>query len=71
MTVSATTSDASSAYVTVSANGRKNWLIKPPTTPSGKKTAIVVMVELVIADETSRVPFSTASPMGSPWLRCR
>ena len=43
----------------------------PPTTPSGKKTAIVVIVELVIADATSRVPFSTASPIGSPSLLWR
>ena len=64
-------SEASSAYVTVRANGRKNWLMIPPTTPSGRKTAIVVIVELVIAEATSRVPFSTASPIGSPWLRWR
>ena len=29
----------------------------------------MVMVELVIAEATSRVPLSTASPIGSPWLQ--
>ncbi len=41
-TVRAHSSEASSANVTVSANGRKNWLTMPPTKPSGRKTATVV-----------------------------
>ena len=43
-TVSAQTSEASSANVTVSAKGRKNWLTKPPTKPSGRNTPTVVTV---------------------------
>ena len=71
MTVSATSSDASSAKVTVSAKGRKNWLTMPPTKPSGRNTATVVRVLLVMAAATSRVPDRTASPMASPRARCR
>src|SRR6476646_3649167 len=48
-TVSATTSDASSANVTVSENERKNWLTKPPAKPRGRNTATVVRVLAVIA----------------------
>ena len=48
-TVSAQTSEASRAKVTVRAKGRKNWLTMPPTKPSGRKTATVVSVELVMA----------------------
>ena len=55
-TVSAQTSDASSANVTVSANGRKIWLTRPPTKPIGRKTRTVVSVLAVIAAATSRGP---------------
>ena len=64
-------SEASSAKVTVSAKGRKNWLTMPPTKPSGRNTATVVRVLLVMAPATSRVPDSTASPMASPLPLCR
>ncbi len=71
MTVRATNSEASRANVTVSAKGRKNWLTMPPTKPSGRNTATVVSVLLVMAPATSRVPVRTASPIGSPRPRCR
>ena len=51
-----TSSEASSAKVTVRESGRKNSLTMPPTSPSGKKTATVVRVELVTALATSVVP---------------
>jgi hypothetical protein len=70
-TVSAQTSEASRANVTVSAKGRKNWLTMPPTKPIGRKTATVVRVELVIAPATSRGPWSTAVRRSSPIARCR
>ncbi len=70
-TVRAQTSDASRAKVTVSAKGRKNWLTRPPTKPSGRKTATVVSVELVMALATSRVPEMTASRIESPRPRWR
>ena len=57
--------------MTVSAKGRKNWLTMPPTKPSGRKTATVVMVLLVMAPATSRVPEDTAAPISSPLARCR
>ena len=44
--------------MTVRANGRKNWLTRPPTKPSGRKTATVVSVPTVIAPATSRGPLS-------------
>ena len=52
-TVRAHTSEASSANVTVRAKGRKNWLTKPPTKPSGRNTPTVVTVAAVIAPATS------------------
>ena len=70
-TVSAQTSEASRAKVTVRAKGRKNWLTMPPTKPIGRKTATVVIVELVMALATSRVPDMHASLIGSPRPRWR
>ena len=71
MIVSAHTSEASSANVTVSAKGRKNSLTMPPTNPIGRKTATVVSVELVIAPATSRGPLRTAVSRSSPSARWR
>jgi hypothetical protein len=70
-TVSATTSEARRANVTVSAKGRKNWLTRPPTKPSGRKTATVVNVAEVMAVATSRGPLRTAVRRSSPRARCR
>jgi hypothetical protein len=70
-TVRAHTSEASRANVTVSANGRKNWLTSPPTKPSGRKTATVVSVLAVIAEATSRGPRVTAVSRSSPIARWR
>ena len=64
-------SEASSANVTVSANGRKNWLTRPPTKPSGRNTATVVSVLAVIAPATSRGPLVTAVRRSSPRARWR
>ena len=58
-------SEASRAKVTVRLKGRKNWVTSPPTRPMGRKTATVVMVEEVMALETSLVPSMTAVPIGS------
>ncbi len=44
-TVIATSKDASNAKVIVSANGRNNSPIIPPTNTSGKNTAMVTNVE--------------------------
>ena len=59
-TVSAQISEASSANVTVRANGRKNWLTSPPTKPSGRNTPTVVSVVAVIAPATSLGPLIDA-----------
>jgi hypothetical protein len=53
-TVSATKSEASSAMVTVMANGRNSSPVWPDTSPIGRKTATVVRVEEVTAPATSR-----------------
>ena len=71
MTVRATSSEASSAKVMARPKGRKNWLTMPPMKPSGRNTATVVMVELVMAPATSRVPLMTASCTESPRPRWR
>ena len=52
--VSETSSEASSAMVTVSANGRKSSPAMPPTRATGRNTATVVSVEAVTAAATSR-----------------
>ena len=71
MTVRATSSEASRAKVTARPKGRKNWLTMPPTKPSGRKTATVVIVELVMAPATSLVPLRTAVCLSSPRPRWR
>ena len=53
-TVSETSSEASKAMVTVTANGRNSSPACPETSPIGRKTATVVSVELVTAPATSR-----------------
>ena len=52
--VSATSSDESSAIVTVSANGRNSSPVTSPTNAIGRNTATVVMVDAVTAPATSR-----------------
>ena len=71
MTVSATSSEASSANVTARPKGRKNWLTMPPTKPMGRNTATVVIVLLVMAFDDLRVPVRTESRTESPRPRCR
>ncbi len=70
-TVSAISKLASSANVTVRANGRKNSEARPWTKPRGRKTATVVSVLAVMARATSRVPLYAAEWMSSPSWRCR
>jgi hypothetical protein len=70
-TVSAQASEASSANVTVNAKGRKNCETRPPTKPSGRKTATVVRVLAVIAPATSRGPLIAAVSRSSPSERWR
>ena len=57
--------------MTVSANGRKNWLTMPPTKPSGRNTPTVVMVAAVIAPATSFGPLIDAVRRSSPMARWR
>ncbi len=71
ITVSATSSDASSATVTVIANGANNWPIMPPTNAIGRNTATVVSVDAVTAPLTSRTAVRTAWRFSSPYARCR
>ncbi len=71
MTVSETSSEASSATVTVTANGMKICPTKPPTRAIGAKTATVVRVEAVTAPATSRTPVMMASRLASPYPRWR
>ncbi len=71
MTVSDTSSEASSATVTVIANGAKSCPTKPPTRAIGANTATVVSVEAVTAPATSRTAVRIASRFGSPYSRCR
>ena len=70
-TVSATSRLASSANVTVIANGRKNSEAMPCTKPRGRNTATVVRVLAVIARATSRVAVKAAVWMSSPSCRWR
>ena len=65
-TVSATSSDASSATVTVMANGENSSPTSPPTNAIGRNTATVVSVDDVTAPATSRTPSSTARSRASP-----
>ncbi len=53
--------EASRARATVRESGTKNFETIPPTTASGRKTAVVVSVDEVMALATSVVPLSAAS----------
>ena len=64
--VSATTSDAISAKLTVIANGKKNAPTSPSMKASGRKTTIVVSVDAVIAGPTSTVASSAARHRSLP-----
>ncbi len=64
--VSETTREASSAMVTVSANGRNSSPTWPPTSAMGRKTATVVRVEAVTAPATSRTAVRIAGSLSSP-----
>ena len=57
--------------MTVSAKGRKNWLTRPPTNPSGRNTPTVVIVAAVIAPATSLGPLIAAVRRSSPMARWR
>ena len=71
-TLIATSSEASSESATVMANGRKILPMTPVTRPSGRNTATVVSVDVVIAEATSLVALRTSSALGvSPRWRCR
>ena len=69
--VSDTKSDAASAIAVVSANGRKSSPVMSPTRARGRKTAIVVTVDAVIAVATSLTPTRIAVFLSSPRPRCR
>ena len=69
--VSATSSEASSAIVTVMANGRKSCPAMPETKAMGRNTATVVRVEAVIAPATWRTEATTLSGVSSPDPRRR
>ena len=64
--VSETKREATSAIVTVSANGRNSSPVMSPTKASGRNTATVVIVDAVIAPATSRtaVMMEKARPSG-------
>ena len=64
--VSDTKSDARSEIATVKAKGLNSSPISPPTKAIGRNTATVVMVEAVMALDTSRTAVSTAFLRGSP-----
>jgi hypothetical protein len=70
MTVTETSSEASRAATTMTENEKKISLTKPPTSPMGRNTALVAMVEEAMAVETSVVPLTAASRRGSPRSRC-
>ncbi|MNO06769.1 hypothetical protein D3C81_2286940 [compost metagenome] len=63
--VTATRSENSSEITMVHASGTKNLPTMPGTKASGRKTATVVSVEEVIAEDTSRVACSTSSAFRS------
>jgi hypothetical protein len=56
--VTATINEATSARATVSESGTKNLETIPPTRAKGRKTAIVVSVDEVMALATSVVPLN-------------
>ncbi|MNM66274.1 hypothetical protein D3C81_777530 [compost metagenome] len=59
--VTATRSENNSEITMVQASGTKNLPTIPGTKASGRKTATVVSVEEVMAEDTSRVACSTSS----------
>ena len=59
--VTATMSEAKRARATVMESGTKNLETMPPTRASGRKTAVVVSVDEVMALVTSVVPLRAAS----------
>jgi hypothetical protein len=61
MIVTETMREASRARATVRESGTKNFEMIPPTNPRGRKTAVVVSVEEVMALATSMVPLRAAS----------
>ena len=61
MMVMETIRDAIRAKATVRESGRKNLLTMPPTSPKGRKTAVVVRVDEVMALATSVAPLRAAS----------
>ena len=64
--VSATSSDAVIAIVTVIAKGRKSSPTISPTKTIGRNTATVVIVEAVMAAATSRTARRMAAPRSAP-----
>ena len=64
--MSATSSEASRATLTVTAKGVKKAPIIPPINASGANTTMVVSVDAVIAPATSRVALNAASRRRSP-----
>jgi hypothetical protein len=69
--VSETSSDASSAIVTVNENGRNSSPVMPSTRASGRNTATVVIVDAVIAPATSRTACTIVAALSTPATRCR
>ena len=61
-----TSSEDSSAMVTVSANGRNSSPARPATKAIGRKTATVVRVDAVMAPATSRMEVRIAVIFASP-----
>ena len=70
-TVRETKREATSATVTVTANGRNNSPAWPPTIPMGRKTATVVSVEDVTAPATSFTAVTIAACPVCPSDACR
>ena len=69
--VSDTSREASSAIVTVSANGRNSSPVDPPTKEIGRNTVTVVTVEAVTAPATSRTAKTIVAARSAPATRCR
>ncbi|MCY1224577.1 hypothetical protein D9M72_367400 [compost metagenome] len=61
-----TSSDESSAIVTVRAKGRNSSPASSPTNAIGRKTATVVSVDAVMAPATSRMEVRMADSFVSP-----
>jgi hypothetical protein len=69
--VKAMTSDTRREKVTVRANPLTKIEVIPLLKTIGKNTAIVVNVEADMASATSRVPFTAAVNLSSPFSMCR